>query len=775
MAEIELKSIFKTQLATSVAESFYLNPKVKSYIFVGKVDSWVENQNDSIPSVPIPEVTDTLQEELDAWKNMLACAPVERKNVSLVVKRNNWKFGEYYDQYSHDDEIFNMRKFYVITPSNHVYKCLSNNGGSVSEFEPYGTSVEELILPDGYIWKYLYTVREELYRFLTPEYMPVENLELLSYNDDRQNQLNVQLTAIDGSIENIELVSTGSPYPFTIDEETDENNSENYITEIETLSDGSFRFYLNNVDLLSVMDNFYNGYVLYISSGFLAGKVFDIEEYSYNDGSPIITLNSDQITSTTFTFNNRPFFKILPKVTIFGNGTNASAIARINKTTKQISSFEILNPGANYRYATVEVVLYDLITNAEKVETIGKVIISPYGGHGKNAIFDLLPRHVMVSVNLREAEIEDIVNENEFRQFGILQNPVLNDGTERLAGTEIPDQIMLRLKNKNATVSITFSDTTEEIQDILTSTEIAGELIEQGLETSPNRAIGRIISYTPTSYKSGILLANLLNGSFSTNLLANPITVEEKYTIDESNTISLITNDNFYTSSTFEEGKKILAYTTNSTAEIQKSVITNNSGTACKVYLKNIKGNFQESYYNSVGELINGELVVSYDYIDSNTGQLVSANDILESVSYVVDSEKQNYEASVNNYRTTTLLTINWNNYTNLINYEKDAVVYQDLNDGTKAMGTVVSWTVTDENNKLGRLEITNVTGQFTTSSEDLAIKTVNDTNTDISELVSIIEPELIPFSGKITYIQNVRPVLKTSDQDEEIKILIGF
>lgn len=776
MAQIELKSIFKTQLATGVAESFYLNPKLKSFLFVGKVDPWSENENN--PKIPIPTVKDTLEEELNAWKNMLACAPIERSNVSLVVKRNNWTFEKYYDEYSHDAEIFKNRNFYVINSLNQVFKCLSNNGGGPSEFEPFGTSVDEILLADGYVWKYLYTVREDLYRFLTPEYMPVENLELLTYNDDRQNQLNVQLTAIDGSIETIELLNVGSPYPFTIDEETDETNNENYILSIESMSDNTHRIYLNDVDALSKVDHFYNDYVLYISNGFLAGSAFTIVSYEYNNGNPYIVIDTE-LETTTFTIENRPFFKILPKVTITGNGSSAYAIARVDKITKQIKGFEVLNPGINYRYASVEVKLYDLITNSSKEETTAKAIISPYGGHGKNAIYDLLPKHVMICVNLRDSEIEDIVKDNEFRQFGILQNPILNDGTERTAGSEIPDQYLLRVQNKNNTVEITFTTITEEIRDVLLSTGSVGSLVKQGLDTSPNQARGTVKEFIALSETSFKLILNGLNGLFSTNLTASPITIivgEDEYIATNANVISSINRFNYFTENTFETGKFILGLTSNSTAEIQKSVITNTAGTSAKLYVKNIKGLFQESYYNSTGDMVEGESIICYDYINSETGAFVSANSVVESISYIVDSEKQNYEAAVSNYRTTTILKISYENYEDPINYEKDSLIYQKVSETETTTASVVSWTLQDETNKIGLLEVTNVIGDFSIDSPyESAIKIEGDTTTELSELIEITEPVLVPYSGKITYIQNIRPVVKTADQDEEIKILIGF
>lgn len=65
---------------------------------------------------------------------------------------------------------------FVLTDEFHVYKCLDNNQGAESTFKPIGTVVDPVIMPDGYMWKYLYTIPIALRnKFLTESYMPVIN------------------------------------------------------------------------------------------------------------------------------------------------------------------------------------------------------------------------------------------------------------------------------------------------------------------------------------------------------------------------------------------------------------------------------------------------------------------------------------------------------------------------------------------------------------------------------------------------------------------------
>ena len=64
----------------------------------------------------------------------------------------------------------------VMTDEYNVYKCLDNNNNAISTYKPIGTVVDPVIMPDGYMWKYLYSIPIALRnKFLTDVYMPVVN------------------------------------------------------------------------------------------------------------------------------------------------------------------------------------------------------------------------------------------------------------------------------------------------------------------------------------------------------------------------------------------------------------------------------------------------------------------------------------------------------------------------------------------------------------------------------------------------------------------------
>jgi len=65
-------------------------------------------------------------------------------------------------------------RFYVITDTYNVYKCLNNNKGAASTLKPTGTSTGTITTADGYIWKFMLNIPAALRnKFLTVEYIPV--------------------------------------------------------------------------------------------------------------------------------------------------------------------------------------------------------------------------------------------------------------------------------------------------------------------------------------------------------------------------------------------------------------------------------------------------------------------------------------------------------------------------------------------------------------------------------------------------------------------------
>jgi hypothetical protein len=103
-------------------------------------------------------------------------------------------------------------------------------------------------------------------------------------------------------------------------------------------------------------------------------------------------------------------------VLIEGDGTGARAEAEIDSVTGSISKINILNRGLNYSYANVT------ITGSGHAAT-ARAIISPYGGHGKNAPDELFAKTLMFYGNISTDLNQGLEVNNDYRQVGILKNP----------------------------------------------------------------------------------------------------------------------------------------------------------------------------------------------------------------------------------------------------------------------------------------------------------------------------------------------------------------
>lgn len=204
-------SIYSTNLQVYNAEQFRnsVQSTEQPYIYFtfGKVGSWA---NDSAP----PQANSSVAYFYDVWKNMIGAKKIQGNDIKLGVRRFDWEANTVYNAY--DDcgcsLVLNNAnsKYFVLTDDWNVYKCISNNRGSISTVKPTSkitsTSVQTA---DNYIWKYMYTLSDEdRLRFLTAQYMPVKTLT----EDDGSLQWQVQTAAVQGSIEAVFVMYSGSGY-----------------------------------------------------------------------------------------------------------------------------------------------------------------------------------------------------------------------------------------------------------------------------------------------------------------------------------------------------------------------------------------------------------------------------------------------------------------------------------------------------------------------------------------------------------------------------------
>ena len=220
-----MSAIITDQIRILNAKNFVAGVSSSSnsyYTFVGLTEptkiqaTWNNN-----PPAPI----DSFNDQNDYYDTMIALKKVTASDVKQVVRKNSWTSGTTYDYYRPDYSINNPPKngqgttlynatFYIINTDFRVYICLENGtspenpDGKPSLDEPTFTDLEPKAAGssgDGYIWKYLYTVKpSELVKFDSTEYMPVPS----DWSTGTDNSA-VRDNAVDGGIKVIVIQDRG--------------------------------------------------------------------------------------------------------------------------------------------------------------------------------------------------------------------------------------------------------------------------------------------------------------------------------------------------------------------------------------------------------------------------------------------------------------------------------------------------------------------------------------------------------------------------------------
>lgn len=388
------------------------------YIFIGRTKPWPTNLLATPPvsetSPPTPLAT--LAEDAEARELMVALKKVRDVDATLVVRRFNWdQSGSTvyapYDakdsllfehptqaeiQTANNDGSYKAGSHYVITEDYHVFKCLSNGNGAKSTQSPTLPANPPFIvsLSDGYVWKYMGTVSNfQTQYFLTNQWLPVKKLT----SDDGSNQWDVQVSAVDGSIDSYLISNQGNGYTNVYSGALDAATSTT-----ATLPEGATR---------ALIDDAYKNSHIWITGG--AG--FPSGPYvisGYVAATRTITI------SGTWAVGAGTTFEILPRAIVSGNGTGATAKVFVDAATNKVKQVLAVNVGIGYTYATVEIVGGTTGTPA-----VVSPQIPPKGGHGADIEKELNACYVMLTARLPYDDgSQDFPLSNDYRQVGIIRD-----------------------------------------------------------------------------------------------------------------------------------------------------------------------------------------------------------------------------------------------------------------------------------------------------------------------------------------------------------------
>jgi hypothetical protein len=221
---------FRIHNAEQFREGFGETSNTKVYFGIGRPYPWA---NEKSPDLPI----DTVNDEYSYWQDMLALKRCTAGDVTQCVIRRDWTTGKYYDMYRHDYSAnqgangvdidtgiavtrasLYESSFYVLTDEYNIYKCLnnknSNNQVVPSTVKPTGKSTSPIILGDGYVWKYMYTIAPaDVIKFISTDFMPVKEVTSNPGQYDAYiDQWSVRAAAVAGALNTVQVINGGQNY-----------------------------------------------------------------------------------------------------------------------------------------------------------------------------------------------------------------------------------------------------------------------------------------------------------------------------------------------------------------------------------------------------------------------------------------------------------------------------------------------------------------------------------------------------------------------------------
>ncbi len=191
---------------------------------------------------------------------------------------------------------------------------------------------------------------------------------------------------------------------------------------------------------LSANTDFYKGSTFYIAAGSGAGAAAQISEYIVTGSARRVLLANDVgfANSSGMIIDTTSRFEITPTVTISGDGQGAEGRARVNTQIGAVDTIEITKRGSGYTHADAIVIGNTGIVNSLQANNANvSVIIGPKGGHGSDPINELYSDTVGISVDFANSEGGNIPANNDFRQIGILKDPLFSNVVVNIANTLI--------------------------------------------------------------------------------------------------------------------------------------------------------------------------------------------------------------------------------------------------------------------------------------------------------------------------------------------------
>lgn len=688
------QAIFKTNLKVKLADLLSTDLKTSDensyFLYIGKITPWADE-------TAAPPNTDSSEEANESWRNSFFVKRILSKDIRMIVPRFYWSPHQVYTQYTDNVDMFDeavpggSSNFFVISPENHIYKCLSNNNRAESTVMPSGTSTNVLQTADGYIWKYMYSLLPEDLHFSTSFKMPVHQAVVTDTQIALVDQYAVQQNAVHGSMDFVEIENSGAPFILA--------STAAGVPLGSSAAAGTTGATIPSLSLSSETTDIFSGYTVRVVSGAGTGQVRKIVK-STSEGSIDVDEPWDQsLYSDESATGGKSMVAVGPTITTFGDGHGLQTVARLD-SNKQIVGIDVINKGQDYTSVQYEVypsidgpwVAGSLDSHRVGWDDYGEVTLNfvspPLGGHGSDSSKELGADAIMIYIKLDEEDFDELnmSDVNDFRQFGIIMDPTLSstfgDGTN---------------ENENAGFY-----TDDEYTMTVTP------LVPNGFDNQSFNRDGVTAGGETGTYVIGA----------SSQALARILDV----TINSSSSITLTTTkprgkfDNTEQLSWFLMGTSGSA---TSTTEMSFSEGLSNVGRF---------GTIVQSEQNRA--IFDNTVRISLDSTGNQT-----AEGLVED-SFGLDDIITNYTTGISG-----------------------------------SSFRVLSWTP----GQTGANGYGDVRGVDYFAGLQIGDHLYNPTGITLGQVTGVTGPELNYSSGEVLYIQNMRPIERSPQQEEEIKIMIGF
>jgi len=250
-------------------------------------------------------------------------------------------------------------------------------------------------------------------------------------------------------------------------------------------------------------DGVYNNSTIYLSSGTGAGQLRRIVNY-IGPTRTVVVNGAFTVVPTSGTT-----YVISPNVRISGDsGSTAStrSTAYVSDCANgQVRQITMITPGINYSFANVQIVA------AQGSGASVRAIISPPGGHGKDAVSELGGYNAILNVKIYGTEANTFPSNNDFRVIGLIRDPLLRNGSAANAAS-IDQSTRLLVTSRSG--------------DFIADEVLRGETSNVTSRfvyfsnTSTNGGICRVVAVKPTGtgllYTPGEVVRGSTSNSFAT-------------------------------------------------------------------------------------------------------------------------------------------------------------------------------------------------------------------------------------------------------------------